>query len=55
MVRSDNPVAGKIMDSPNPLVVRMEGANINRHIEDTVREAVIDQFETSRTGSAWSA
>jgi ubiquinone/menaquinone biosynthesis C-methylase UbiE len=47
-VRSDNAVAGKIMDWLNPLVVRMEGANINRRTEDNVRAAGIDQFETSR-------
>ena len=47
-VRSDNPVTGKVMDWLNPLVVRMEGANINRRTEENVRAAGIDQFETSR-------
>jgi ubiquinone/menaquinone biosynthesis C-methylase UbiE len=47
-VRSDNPVAGKVMDWLNPLVVRMEGANINRRTEDNVRAAGIDQFDASR-------
>ncbi len=47
-VRSDSAVAGKVMDWLNPLVVRMEGANINRRTEENVRAAGIDQFETSR-------
>lgn len=47
-VRSDNPVAGKLMDWLNPLVVRMEGANINRRTEDNVRAAGIAQFDASR-------
>ncbi|MBE0607864.1 MAG: class I SAM-dependent methyltransferase [Dehalococcoidia bacterium] len=38
-VRSENPVVGKIMDALNPLVVRMAGANINRHTVDNVRAA----------------
>ena len=47
-VRSDNPVTGKVMDWLNPLIVRMEGANINRRIDDNLRAAGIDQFEMSR-------
>jgi ubiquinone/menaquinone biosynthesis C-methylase UbiE len=47
-VRSDNPVAGKIMDWLNPLVVRMEGANINRRTEDNLRAAGVVDFEMSR-------
>jgi len=47
-VRSDNAVAGKIMDWLNLIVVRIEGANINRRTEDNVRAAGIYQFETSR-------
>ncbi len=38
-VRSENPVAGKLMDALNPLVVRLAGANINRHTADNVRAA----------------
>lgn len=47
-VRSDNPVAGKIMDWLNPIVVRMEGANINRRTEENVRVAGIAPIEVSR-------
>ncbi len=47
-VRSDNPVTGKVMDWLNPLIVRMEGANINRRIDDNLRSAGIDDFEMSR-------
>lgn len=47
-VRSDNPVTGKVMDWLNPLIVRMEGANINRRIDDNLRVAGIDDFEMSR-------
>ncbi len=35
-VRIDKPVIGFIMDLINPLVVRMVGANINRHTVDNV-------------------
>lgn len=38
-VRSDNPVAGKLMDWLNPLVVRLSGANINRRTVETVEVA----------------
>jgi phosphatidylethanolamine/phosphatidyl-N-methylethanolamine N-methyltransferase len=38
-VRSDNPVAGKLMDWLNPLVVRLSGANINRRTVGSVRLA----------------
>ena len=47
-VRSDNPVAGKLMDWLNPIVVRVEGANINRRTEENVRAAGIAPCETSR-------
>ncbi len=35
-VRSDNRLLGKLMDVLNPVVVRMAGANINRHTVDNV-------------------
>lgn len=38
-VRSLNPLIGKMMDLANPLVVRMIGANINRHTVENVRAA----------------
>lgn len=38
-VRSENIVLGKLMDVLNPVVVRMAGANINRHTVDNVRAA----------------
>ncbi|TAK57225.1 MAG: methyltransferase domain-containing protein [Dehalococcoidia bacterium] len=47
-VRSDNPVLGKLMDWFNPIVVRMEGANINRRTEENVRAAGIAPIEVSR-------
>ncbi len=47
-VRSDNPVLGKMMDWLNPIVVRMEGANINRRTEENVRAAGIAPIEVSR-------
>ncbi len=47
-VRSDNPVTGKVMDWLNPLIVRMEGANINRRIDDNLRAAGVVDFEMSR-------
>ena len=36
-VRSANPVLGALMDSVNPLVVRMMGANVNRRTVENVR------------------
>ena len=47
-VRSGNPVTGKVMDWLNPLVVRIEGANINRRIDDNLRAAGVVDFEMSR-------
>lgn len=38
-VRSENPVAGKVMDLLNPLMVRLSGANLNRRTVDNVRSA----------------
>ena len=46
-VRSENPVMGKIMDALNPLVVRMAGANINRHTVDNVRAAGFGEVAAS--------
>jgi ubiquinone/menaquinone biosynthesis C-methylase UbiE len=38
-VRSPNPLVGKLMDVLNPVVVRLAGANINRHTVENVRAA----------------
>ncbi|RYL93484.1 methyltransferase domain-containing protein [Sporolactobacillus sp. THM7-4] len=38
-MRSDNPVAGKVMDLLNPLTVRLWGANINRRTISNIRAA----------------
>lgn len=38
-VRSENRVAGKLMDLLNPFVVRLAGANINRRTVENVRAA----------------
>ena len=46
-VRSENPVAGKLMDWLNPLVVRLSGANINRRTVDNVRLAGFDDLSVS--------
>ena len=42
-VRSANPVAGKVMDLLNPLVVRVAGANINRNTVENVGKAGVEQ------------
>ena len=46
-VRSTWPVAGRLMDLLNPVVVRMAGANINRRTLDNVRAAGFDQLDVS--------
>jgi len=46
-VRSENPVLGKLMDALNPLVVRIAGANINRHTVDNVRAAGFGEVAAS--------
>lgn len=46
-VRSENPVAGKLMDWLNPLVVRASGANINRRTVENVRLAGFDDVRVS--------
>ena len=38
-VRLDRPFAGRVMDTLNPLVVRLVGANINRRTVENVRQA----------------
>jgi ubiquinone/menaquinone biosynthesis C-methylase UbiE len=38
-VRIDRPVIGHLMDVLNPLVVRLMGANINRHTVENVKKA----------------
>jgi len=38
-MRARHPILGKIMDWLNPLVVRIMGANINRHTVENVRKA----------------
>ena len=49
-VRSDNLVLGKVMDSLNPLAVRLTGANINRNTVDNVRRAGLDIFSVEEMG-----
>lgn len=46
-VRSENPVAGKLMDWLNPLVARASGANINRRTVENVRLAGFDDVRVS--------
>jgi ubiquinone/menaquinone biosynthesis C-methylase UbiE len=46
-VRSENPVAGKLMDWLNPLVVRASGANINRRTVENVRLAGFEDVDVS--------
>ncbi|MBI2757798.1 MAG: methyltransferase domain-containing protein [Chloroflexi bacterium] len=41
-VRSPHPVAGRIMDFFNPLIVRIMGANINRQTVENVRKAGLE-------------
>lgn len=38
-MRSENPIAGKVMDILNPLVVRATGANINRRTLENIEKA----------------
>ena len=38
-VRSEKPVMGTLMDALNPVVVRITGANINRHTVENVRRS----------------
>lgn len=51
-VRSQNEIVGFIMDALNPLVVRMMGANINRHTVENVQESglVLEKVETLGMG-----
>jgi len=44
-VRPANPVLGALLDTLNPLVVRLIGANVNRPTVETVRSAGL-QLET---------
>ena len=46
-VRSENPMAGKLMDWLNPLVVRLSGANINRRTVENVQLAGFDDLRVS--------
>ncbi|MBA4180592.1 MAG: SAM-dependent methyltransferase [Anaerolinea sp.] len=46
-VRSQNPLLGKLMDILNPVVVRVAGANINRHTVDNVRTAGFEEVSVS--------
>lgn len=41
-VRINKPLIGPLMDILNPVVVRMMGANINRHTEKNVRQASLE-------------
>ena len=51
-VRSDNPTLGRAMDLLNPLVVRLVGANINRHTVANVGEAglLLEQVQDLEAG-----
>jgi ubiquinone/menaquinone biosynthesis C-methylase UbiE len=51
-VRSEQPLFGILMDTLNPIVVRITGANINRRTVENVREAslVIDHVEVLGIG-----
>ncbi len=46
-VRSENPLAGKLMDWLNPLVVRLSGANINRPTVANVTAAGFEELKVS--------
>ena len=46
-VRSENPLAGKLMDWLSPLVVRLAGANINRRTVENVRLAGFEGLSVS--------
>ncbi len=46
-MRSGNPVAGKLMDIVNPVMVRMSGANINRRTLDNLRAAGVLDLDAS--------
>ncbi|GAB4417955.1 MAG: class I SAM-dependent methyltransferase [Anaerolineales bacterium] len=41
-MRSMNPILGKLMDWLNPIVVRVMGANINRHTEENIHKAGLE-------------
>ncbi len=41
-MRSPNPFLGAVMDFLNPLIVRLMGANINRHTVENVRKAGLE-------------
>jgi ubiquinone/menaquinone biosynthesis C-methylase UbiE len=47
-VRSENPLLGKLMDVLNPVVVRLAGANINRHTAENVRAAGFAEVVVAR-------
>jgi ubiquinone/menaquinone biosynthesis C-methylase UbiE len=51
-MRSPHEIIGKIMDVLNPLVVRMMGANINRHTVENIQKAglIIDRVEDLSMG-----
>jgi ubiquinone/menaquinone biosynthesis C-methylase UbiE len=51
-MRSPNPVVGKLMDTVNPLVVRMMGANINRPTLANVQKAglILERVENLAMG-----
>lgn len=49
-VRSANRVAGAIMDAFNPFVVRVTGANINRHTVDNVRRSNLQLVRVKDVG-----
>lgn len=46
-VRSEQPALGTVMDTLNPVVVRVTGANINRRTVENVRRAglVVERVE----------
>ncbi|NOY98450.1 MAG: methyltransferase domain-containing protein [Chloroflexi bacterium] len=46
-MRSPNPSIGRVMDTLNPLVVRMMGANINRRTVENVRSAGFEVAEAA--------
>lgn len=49
-MRSSNPALGRIMDWLNPIVVRMMGANINRHTVENIRRAGLEIEEVEELG-----
>lgn len=49
-MRAASPLAGALMDMVNPMVVRMMGANINRHTVENVRRSGLQLTQVEELG-----